>query len=143
MTFVPSTESQTVALPATGSVFVAETVIVDALPASAGVTAMLAYVRTGSDATSAYQPRATPPYGAVATTSASCAPNAVAATVNVASPVAFVTNCWLPIQTFAPANVPPVSELYTVTVAVVVPPAETRSLLTETFRNAVDVGRYR
>ena len=68
---------------------------------------------------------------------------APAATVNAATPVAFVTCSWFPTQTLAPARVCPVRELYVVTVAVVVPPAETKSLASDTWRNAVVVGRYR
>src|SRR2546428_1724962 len=91
LTFWPSIDSQTVALPAMANVFCAETVIVDAVPSATEVAAMFEYVSTGFEAMSAYQPRATPTYGAVAVTSVSCAPTPPAPTVNVATPAAFVT----------------------------------------------------
>src|SRR5947209_15168661 len=117
-TTLPSTVSNTVAVPPTGTWFVTTTETVEAWPASFAVTVGVAYESTGGDAMMPYQARATSPFGAATTTRFSTTPDEAPKTKD-ALPVASVTFWNGPLNTVAPTTgLPGLSVAVTVAVAV-------------------------
>src|SRR2546430_14416635 len=122
-TVVPSTTSATVTLPATGSVFVKVTLIVDALPGTCANTDGTEYVTTGALAMTPYHARVAYPAGVTIDARYSTAPVPAEKVID-AWPVAFVVAWYGPLQTLASETGLPETSV-TVKEAVAWPPTGT------------------